>query len=210
MAIRTEKKEMEQVFNIAPERVVTREEIYSFIEKTLPNVSEDKRRLIEEGIYKMATKNEHPMAALGITEADIEHQYREAYNQFQAGKYKEAIALFRVLDTLDPFQYRYSFAIGAALQYQKKYSEAAGAYIIATKLDPQNPVPHYHLYDCFVKLNELWSAYWAISYAVHLAKLNKNYETLAAKAEMERKHLIELIEALYNEKEKAAKEQKGE
>ena len=46
--------------------------------------------------------------------------------KFQGGKYDEAIQHFTILRDLFPEDYRYSFAIGAALHYKKQYQEAAG------------------------------------------------------------------------------------
>lgn len=189
---------------------ISREEIRALIEKEAPTVPANEKQMMEDTIYKIAVEKKSPMEAMGVTPAELEYKYQEAYNHFQAGKYDEAIAIFRMLSRMDPHDYRYPFAIGAALQYQKKYSAAAGSYIIASYLDPLNPIPRYHLYDCFMKTNQHMSALWAITEALTLAKMDKKYETMAAKAELEKQHLTQLIDTIFDEQEKAAKEKKGE
>lgn len=201
MATNTEKA-------VVSTKPIDKEQIKSKVEEIAGKMDAETKKMLEEALYKTVVERVPKKEALGLDDKKIENLYQEGYNQFQAGRYNEAIKTFRVLQELDPNQYRYSFAIGAALQYQKKYNEAVGAYLMAASIDEMNPIPHYHIYDCFVKTNQLTSAMWAITEALYWAKLDKKYESLAAKAEMEQKHLLDLINTVYGGE--ASEGQKGE
>lgn len=204
MATHSEKKMNPSLENATPpSRVVTREEIKASIEERIPNAPPEMKQMTEDALYKIIVLHKTRMEAMGVTKAEIEKAYREAYNNFQGGKYDEAIKLFRMLEIVDPGNYRYAFAIGAALQYQKKYIPAAGSYIEASKLDRMNPIPRYHLYDCFLKANQPFAALWAITEAVLLADKDPKYAALKVKAEMEKNHLTNLISEINLENEKA-------
>jgi tetratricopeptide (TPR) repeat protein len=82
---------------------------------------------------------------------------------------------------------RYVFAIAATHHHMKNYDEAAGYYMLYEALHPTDPIPYYHLYDCFRKTNNPELAENALRAAFRLAEKDSKYEDLKTKIEMELK-----------------------
>ena len=123
--------------------------------------------------------------ALGFTPEMLDTIYSNAFNMFQSGQYKQALPLFEFMHQLDPLDYNYVFSIAACYQYQKMYEEAAAYYMMCGELDPLNPVPSFHLFSCFVAMNELTSAWVAIQETIALAERDPQYDELKDRALLE-------------------------
>ena len=92
-----------------------------------------------------------PQDAFGVSDANVEKLYAEAYRLFNNGKYQDAQKLFStliLLNTLDP---KYLYGLAACFHMMKDYDNdnAANNYIRSAMLDPTNPVPYYHASDCY-------------------------------------------------------------
>lgn len=164
----------------------TREQVKEAIDKVGTTMPPRTRQLAEDAIVKIM-EGVPPAIALGFTPDMMEVVYKYGYTLFQAGKFKEALDLFTFLRKLDVSSYRYSFAIAACHQYRHEYEEAGANYIICSYLDRLNPIPSFHLYDCFVKLDKPMSALQAIKETIALAELNPQYNELKEKALLEYK-----------------------
>lgn len=163
-----------------------REQVKAAMDKVDPAMPSRTRQQAEDAIVKIM-EGAPPADALGITPEMMETMYKYGYAQFQAGRFQNALDVFSFLRKLDVSNYRYSFAIAACHQYRHEYEEAGANYIICTYLDRLNPVPNFHLYDCFVKLNKPMSALQAIKETIALAELNPHYNELKEKALLEYK-----------------------
>ncbi|WP_068467244.1 SycD/LcrH family type III secretion system chaperone [Candidatus Protochlamydia phocaeensis] len=159
----------------------------------LGNIPPRAQKLVEEAAVKIKEQHLSAKEALNFTPAMMEEIYKYGFKQFQGGKYHEALKVFGFLRQLDVNQMRYSFAIAACHQYLKEYSDAAANYIICTYLDRFNPIPRFHLYDCFMKLNQPLSALRALNETIELAGLDSRYEELKAKAVLEHKAAEKIV-----------------
>ncbi|MBS4164091.1 Uncharacterized protein PRO82_001407 [Candidatus Protochlamydia amoebophila] len=166
---------------------ISQEQIREAIEKADTNLSPNMQKKTEEAIGKILGGNIPPKEALGFDENAMNQIYRHGFNEFQAGRYDEALKIFTFLRQIDVGNFDYSFAIAACHQFKQEYSEAAANYIICTYIDRLNPVPHFHLYDCFVKLNFPMSALKAIKETIALAELNPRDSELKERALLEYK-----------------------
>lgn len=160
------------------------------------DISPKMQHMAEEAFEKILEGNSLPKQALGISDQLIEKFYSYAYQAFQAGKYDETLPVFKFLRQLDPLDSRYSFAIAASYHYKKEYLLAAGNYLVCNRTDPFNPIPYFHLYDCFFKSGHYASALVAIQACIGLASIDPFYASLKEKALLEKQY----VENFINEK----------
>lgn len=178
----------------------TKQEIQAIIEKLGDQIPPKARPLIEEAIIKMKIDNLLPKDALGFTPQIMEVIYQNGYNLFQSGKFQDALVIFDVLRQLDITDRRYSFAIAACYHHTQQYLDAAANYLICQYMDPFNPIPSFHLYDCYVKTNYPISALEAIQQALILAERHPKYEKLKDKIQLEFDHFKEVLKGQFKEK----------
>lgn len=142
--------------------------------------------VIEEALAKIEIEGATPQEAMEISDDVIDEIYEHGYHFFQSGKFKDALAIFNVLNQLvggsDP---RYVFAIAATHHHMKNYHEAAGYYMLYEALHPTDPLPYYHLYDCFRKIDNQELAANALKSALKLAEQDPKFGDLKTKIEME-------------------------
>ncbi|MDP1880167.1 MAG: SycD/LcrH family type III secretion system chaperone [Parachlamydiaceae bacterium] len=179
------------------------EEILNQLKLMNVSVNEETKQMIQKVVSNLLEKGILPKETLGFNPMVLEKIYFHAYNLFQAGKYKDSLLVFELLNNLDPYDVRFCFAAGACYHYSKDYLKAAGKYIECTTLDPVNPIPYFHLYDCFMHTDHLMSAFVAINQMMNIIGDNPDYQTLKDKAQLEinfledhlKKHLKEKYEA---------------
>ncbi len=174
-----------------------RQQIQAAIEKLGDKVPPKARPLIEEAFIKMKVDNTLPKDAIGLSPEVIEMMYQHGYKLFQNGKYKEALNVFNFLRQLDISDIRFSFAIAACYHYSKDYLDAAANYVIYKYMDPLNPIPSFHLYDCYMKANYPVSALFALEEALVLAERSPQYAVLKEKILLEIEHAKEAVKNDY-------------
>lgn len=145
--------------------------------------------LMEDAFVKMSREGLSLPEALGFTPEIMEVIYQHAYHLFQSGKYGEALLVFNLLRQLNPDDNRFTFAIAACHHYNKDYVNAAAHYLVYETRDIQNPIPYFHLYDCFTKLGHSAIALNALNEALRLAKLNPKHDKLKEKIQLELNYL---------------------
>lgn len=181
------------------------EEILNQLKLMKVSVNDETRQMVQKVVYNLFEKGILPKETLGFNPVVLEKIYFHAYNLFQAGKYKEALVIFELLSNLDSADIRYCFAAAACHHYLKDYLKAAGKYIECTSLDPVNPIPYFHLYDCFMHTDHLMSAFVAINQMINIIGDNPDYQTLKDKAQLEinflEDHLKKHLKEKYEEKE---------
>lgn len=170
-----------------------KQEVHDIIEKLGDKIPPKTAPMVEEVITKMRADNLLPKDALGFSPEVIEVIYQQGYNLFQSGKYKDALLIFTNLWQLDPTNSRYPFAIAACYHYSKDYLNAAANYIFYKYMDPLNPIPCFHLYDCYVKINEPISALYEIQEALVLSDKNPRYAQLKEKIQLEFIHFKKVL-----------------
>jgi type III secretion system low calcium response chaperone LcrH/SycD len=92
--------------------------------------------------------------AHAITDAEMEAVYSVAYNLYKAGKYDEALKVFKFLCFFDHLEKKYWMGLGAAQQLLGKYEDAVQAYSYAALLDVRDPRPPMHAADCYMLLGD--------------------------------------------------------
>lgn len=138
------------------------------------------------------TQGVKPQTALGLSQKAVDALYNSAYHLYMQGNYDKAIKTFQFLCLLDPAQYRFMFALGAAHQMKKNFMAAATYFTTAAFLDPSNPAPYYHAAECYLNLNDVESALLSLDSVIQIAKKNKKYETFQERARLIKKSIQEL------------------
>jgi len=101
------------------------------------------------------------MAALlntPFSDAEVEEFYAYAFAQYESGNWSEAADVFRVLCTRRPFEGKFWFGLGAALQEAESYGDALQAWAMAALLLEGDPYPHFHAAECYFSMQEIEEA----------------------------------------------------
>lgn len=105
---------------------------------------------------------------------DVEPFYTDAFAQYEAGKFTEAIEAFRLLCYRHPLEGRFWFGLAASLQESRKYEEALQAWAVAAVLKRRDPYPHFHAAECYFSLQNLEDGAKALDEAAE--KSNENLD----------------------------------
>lgn len=159
--------------------------IQTFVNRHNVGFSLHERELVIHALMQMIVEQKTLKEIYGFTPAMLEVVYQYGYTLFKAGKYQEALLAFDYAKRLDPFDARYPFSLAACHHYLKNYAEAAENYKLCTTLDPSNPLPHFHAYDCYLKTGDLSSALDAIQQTVKTTGQQPQYTQLKQKAQFE-------------------------
>jgi len=166
-----------------------KETIQQSVNKTNLNLSLPSKQKVEEALVNLLVKKQSPQQAFEITDDMMEQFYKQGYNLFKAGKYAEAVKIFDSLRYLNLGDVRYSLAMGACYHYLKDYEKAASNYIISKEFDTENPTPCFHLYDCYIKLNQPLLAVDALAEVIVKSQNLPEYKTMHEKALLEKENL---------------------
>lgn len=142
------------------------DEFIDHMDKASPKV----KKLAKKFVSNLLEKGMSPEEAMGITPEVEDAIYNLAYRYFQGGKYKESLGLFYLILKVNPKSERAAFGLAASYHHLGDYANAVAHYLICETLDYHNPIPHFHLYDCYVKLNYPELAEEALENTVILAK----------------------------------------
>jgi type III secretion system low calcium response chaperone LcrH/SycD len=128
------------------------------------------KQLLEHGIK--------PKDVMGLNDALVEGIYGQAFRLYNTGKYKDAIQLFRLLIMLNSSEPKYTMGLAACFHMLKEYENATGAYTLCGTLDPGNPIPYYHVSDCYIKMEDKRSALIALECALKRVGDKPEYATI--------------------------------
>lgn len=146
---------------------------------------------IEKMVRAVILEGTSPKDAMKIDQKALDMLYDLAYQHYDGGNYKNALLLFVFLSGIDPKNVKYRMGIAASLHMNKQFQEAIDAYLICASLDPKNPLPFYHMSDCFVQLKDLFRAYYFLKTSIVQAKSNPTrYATLIQRGELACKSLL--------------------
>lgn len=135
-------------------------------------------------------KNGHmPKDILNLSEREVEGFYAHAYNLYQTGRYKDAIQIFRLLIMLNAYESKYALGLAACLHMMKEYKGAIESYTLCCILDPENPIPYYHMSDCFLEIKDPFSAIVALDMAIKRAGDKPEFQMLKDRSTMTMKSL---------------------
>jgi len=174
---------------------MTKEE--ELIEVVMKMAEEDSPRA-KKGIDKMFdnifNKGMLPKDAAGVTENDTEAMYAQAYQLYNMGKYQDARSLFASLTMIDQLEPRFLFGHAACSHMLEDYQAAADVYMHQAIISPDDPVPYYHAADCYLKLNDPFSATVALKMVVKRSGSDPKFATIKERSEMTVKKLEEELE----------------
>jgi type III secretion system low calcium response chaperone LcrH/SycD len=120
---------------------------------------------------------------MGITSAELELHYTQAYEAYSAGKLETATALFTTLSMMNPYEQKYWFGLGATKQLLQEYEAAIVAYTIAGILDEANPTPHFHAGQCHYALQDGIKCVECLEKAITCANGQEQYRSMIDEAE---------------------------
>lgn len=182
-----------------------KETAHQLFEQYGNNLPPDARKKLEEAFVKMKEEHLLPKDAFGFTPSILEDLYGLGYNFYKAGKYHDALTIFTFLRLLDFADVRYSFGMAACCQYLQDYKTAAAHYLMCNTLDPLNPIPPFHMYDCLMKMDRPIAALQALQTALVIAGRDSKYDVLKEKILIELESLKEHIKTTVSkEYDKAA------
>lgn len=163
-----------------------REDIQELMNKRDRPLPPKTREMIEEAAVELYEKGEKlPKDVFHITDSQMETIYNYGYQMFQSGKYKDASQFFNFLRTMNPLQYKYWFGLAACHHSLQDYNKAHGEYGVCTLMEPENPIPYFHIYDCHMQQQNPLAAYYALKDLVECARDQSAYATLKERALME-------------------------
>ena len=122
--------------------------------------------------------------AMGLTDAMVEGIYGQAYRLYNTGKYKDSSQLFRLLIMLDAKQPKYALGLAACFHMLKEFQNALPIYTLCGILDPESPLPHYHISDCYIQMGDKISAIISLELAINRAEGKAEYQILKDRAEL--------------------------
>ncbi len=108
----------------------------------------------------------------------LEGLYSVGYQYNQTGHALRALKYFRLLCFLDPKNPKYSLALAMVLHQQEQYEQAAMMYLVATLYDSRNPIPWFHLSDCYYKLGKHLDAYHSLQHLVSIVDDSPMHQNL--------------------------------
>ncbi len=125
------------------------------INEVLGKLGEENSKELAEALGKISSnifeKGMLPKDAMGLTDSMIEGIYGYAYRLYNSGKYRDASHLFRILILLNSTESKYILGLAACQHMQRDYQNAISTYAFVGLVDPYNPLPHYHISDCYLK-----------------------------------------------------------
>jgi type III secretion system low calcium response chaperone LcrH/SycD len=134
--------------------------------------------------------------AHAVTDAEMEAVYSVAYNLYKAGKYEEALKVFKFLCFFDHLEKKYWMGLGATQQLMGKYEEAVQAYSYATLLDVRDPKPPMHAADCYMLLGDREKAESSLHATIEFCEDDPAKSRYRERAEM----LLKMIKEKYEKK----------
>jgi len=190
---------------LSPEELSpTAQLIHEFVEQNKGDIPPETVPVIEGIMTKMVGGNLTFKEAIGFSSELIEEMYGYAYTLFQSGKYEEVLPIFTILRFIDGNDERFTFSIAVTHHHMKNYTEAAGNYMLCELLNPDDPLPLYHLSDCFTKLNQPELALNALKMANQVAAKDPKYAQLKEKTELEIEHLKSVVSGSAEKQESSA------
>ena len=114
------------------------EQFFAEIDEELKKVSDEDLKYGVEQTKKFLEGKIGWAELFSFTPQMLYQLAESAYAQFKSGRYEEAEKIFKALTVLDSENAYYHAMMGAILQRQRRYGEAAAEYTVAIELDPND------------------------------------------------------------------------
>jgi type III secretion system low calcium response chaperone LcrH/SycD len=137
---------------------------------------------LKKALRKIGKNVEHQgmLAPSDFTQEDVSLLYSLGVNLYDRGDYSDAKIVFQRLVLAQPHEKRFWIALGAALQMMQCYEEALPPWAMASLIQDQDPLPHFHAAECLFAVSKHEEAHKALSDAKQRITTETN-EALAKK-----------------------------
>lgn len=188
---------------------LSREELHKYIKSAVNKLGSEfsKEQKIEHGklLVKIFEKGMTPKEAMNISDEELAQIYSFAYHKFSIGKFEEARELFKMMLNLEPLNNDFAIALGVCHHRLKDFEYAIPCYMLASTLQPKDPVPLFYAYDCFMKLNNEFAAGMMLCNVVKKAEEDSKYEHIKNDAQIRLDQLQKkILEDQVEKKEKSS------
>lgn len=119
------------------------------------SLSQEEKQKYKSIFMQIFIDGKTPSEVLGFDKDMIEHMYAYGFRLYNLGDYKKAVNVFLGLTMFDQTDPRFSLAAGAAYHKLKNVVKAVDYYYQSSLEDPDYPMPHFFMYDCFMQ-QDLW------------------------------------------------------
>lgn len=121
---------------------------------------------------------------IGVKDEAVEAIYGQAYLLYNTGKYRDAAEVFRLLVMLNSTEVKYLLGLGACFHMLREYENAASIYTLCSIIDPNTPIPHFHVSDCYLQMGDKHSAYIALKMAIARADNKPEFAIMKERAQI--------------------------
>jgi len=175
------------------------------VEKNKGRLTDSEKQDQIEALKKVFIEGETPLEVLDLPENFAQMIYKQAYDQYNFGLYKEANQAFRLLCLLDPQAARYHLGLAATNHQMGNYHLAIPIYFASYFLDTTSPAPLYYISDCYMNLKLPDCAYFALELAADVCGDGKKYGQLKTRCYQSMKQ----IRQNYGDPKKQSGNEKG-
>lgn len=135
-----------------------------------------------DNIVKFFTGEINQAELLGITHEDMLAFQQYAYQQYQAGRFNDAMRIFAGLVTMDPGNSYTHAMLGACLQMLDEKDKAQKQYSLAIEIDSGNLQARVNRADLYLQQNKYGEALEDLKQVVALDPTGKDPATMRARA----------------------------
>lgn len=93
---------------------------------------------------------------------DVSLLYSLGFNLYQREEYATSKSIFQRLVLSRPYEKKFWMALGACHQMTKMFDEALESWAMASWIDDQDPLPHFHATECYLALENTEQACLAL------------------------------------------------
>lgn len=170
-------------------KTIDRQEVRNQIETKLRekkvSLSSKERTAIEELFFYAIENGLSIEESFEIPSQMLDDIYERGFLLYRSGKYDEASTCFLFITLFDCNDVRSLFALAACCHKMGNYLAAISYYLSCIALEEGNPIACYHIYECYLKINEPIMAQGALLLAFNRAGENPIYAKLKEKIGLE-------------------------
>jgi type III secretion system low calcium response chaperone LcrH/SycD len=110
----------------------------------------------------------------GISDFTLYCLYSVGYGLAQQGLQLEATNIFSILTMMNPLVKDYWMALAFSLKESEEYEKAAKAFIMASFMQDNDPVPHLSAIECFLAMGDRDNAEIGIEEVIEIINASEN------------------------------------
>lgn len=188
----------EAFMKLIPSEKEMRQIIHETIEKQGKGLTAEQKEVLIKQMESIYLGGQSIAEVFGLSEEELEVIYSFAFNYYKHGKYREARTIFTYLTKIKPNEPRFLFGAAASAHMLKDYFAASHFYFRCISVDWHNPVPWYHLGDCYHHMDREIEAGACYNAVIQRSKNKPAFEGLKKKAEILLEKVFEKSGAVQN------------